>query len=573
MRTKASRLEAKPTTRKYRKPSVHPRTKPAAPGTKLIVARAPQTDEELWEYTAAIAGVEIPRSSCCPQHISPFEAFANAYFARDAVSIWWASRGLGGKSFLLSTLAWVELISLKANVTVLGGSADQSENVLQYLEKRWAGEYAPKHLLNGDPSKRLTTLTTNNTIRALTASQKSVRGPHPERLRLDEVDEMDQSIFEAALGQPISRHIASQTVIASTRQNLGGTMDYALNLAKAKGWRVYQWCYKCNLEPDGWLTKLEVERTKGRIPADMWNKEYELQEPTPKDRAIDTASVTRMFAPKPHMYPTILEPIVDDDEKGPIEFETPVRGMPYAHGIDWGQSNDYTVMNTYRPLSQEDLSSDNQDKTRWKLVGFHRFRRDTWPNAVGYLNKRLQRWGGAAFHDATGLGVVLNQYLIIPDGCHVEGVWLGGQYRAEIFKAYILAIESDRLFCPPIQSAENEHKFVSEQALFASGHPPDTFIAGALAFAATKHANTTTGRYAKSAGGKGASIKPLVRKKIIWLRPGRYQEYRPDPRGFDWEKAAHRALEQLCCAAELIALSSPFSKMEEQIETDTHPVK
>ena len=37
----------------------------------------------------------------------------------------------------------------------------------------------------------------------LTASQKSVRGPHPPSLLLDEIDEMDLEIFDAALGQPM----------------------------------------------------------------------------------------------------------------------------------------------------------------------------------------------------------------------------------------------------------------------------------------------------------------------------------------------------------------------------------
>ena len=57
------------------------------------------------------------------------------------------------------------------------------------------------------------------TIQALTASQTAVRGAHPTRLLLDEIDEMKLPILEAAQGQPMDRDgVRAQTVMSSTHQ-------------------------------------------------------------------------------------------------------------------------------------------------------------------------------------------------------------------------------------------------------------------------------------------------------------------------------------------------------------------
>jgi hypothetical protein len=71
--------------------------------------------------------------------------------------------------------------------------------------RAWNYPDAPRQLLASDPLKMETTLRWGNTIRALLASQSSVRGLHPQRLRLDEADETEIGIVHAALGQPMSK--------------------------------------------------------------------------------------------------------------------------------------------------------------------------------------------------------------------------------------------------------------------------------------------------------------------------------------------------------------------------------
>ena len=87
---------------------------------------------------------------------------------------------------MLAALAWAAAVTLRANVSILGGSADQSENVLRYLTQFWAAPGAPKAALASDPAARKVSLIWGNRILALAASQKQARGGHPEKLFLDE---------------------------------------------------------------------------------------------------------------------------------------------------------------------------------------------------------------------------------------------------------------------------------------------------------------------------------------------------------------------------------------------------
>ena len=163
------------------------------------------TDRDLLAFVEETFGLRIPAVACCPEHVAPAQAFCDAYFSRADVAVWKASRGFGGKSTLLALLALTEAITRPADVTVLGGSAQQSERVLEAMTRLWRAPKAPAYLLDSPPAVRKTRFVWGNTITALAASQAAVRGPHPQRLRIDEVDEMLLAVLDAAHGQPMDR--------------------------------------------------------------------------------------------------------------------------------------------------------------------------------------------------------------------------------------------------------------------------------------------------------------------------------------------------------------------------------
>lgn len=440
-----------------------------------ILKRGPQDDDELWEYVKTFWGLTIAREPFCSNHRAPFEAFADAFFARHPVTVWKASRGFGGKTTLLGALALTEGAH-GAEVTVLGGSAAQSLRVKEVIQNEcFAHPLAPKNLLT-KMTRWDTELATGGYIRALTASQRSVRGPHPQRLRLDEIDEMELEILEAAQGQPMMRWgIPTQTVMSSTHQYPDQTMTIILERAKEKGWPIYEWCYRENLvSNNGWLPDEEIERKKIEIAKRMWEVEYELQEPSIQGRAIDDIAVDVMFDPDLGVFEGNINEFVSilPTNENIARVGWDFSDCKFVHGVDWAKEQDYTVISTFAvPYS---------DKHPWVLIAFERFNRMPWPVMVNKLDRRIADYPGNGFHDGTGIGNVVDDLLA---NDLVKPITMVGRVRDALFSEYISGIEGGRIKAPRIKWAYDEHRFCTVDDLWGSGHAPDSFVSGSLGWA------------------------------------------------------------------------------------------
>ena len=766
-----------------------------------------KTEQDLKDFISIAFGISIPDKQICPNHSTPWRAFCDAYFAISPVAVWEASRGFGGKSFLLALLGQVEAATLKCDVNILGGSGEQSTRVHDYMQRLWDYEDAPRYLLASDPSKIETKMIWGNKIKALMASQASVRGPHPVRLRLDEClaegtniltphgechiqclsigdvvysvyentirenkitgitnkgnrdtivirtntgkliatpehpiytkagwkraeevtkddtlyglrkthplrqrgftkslhellskihinrkikylrmrksentlrsslfsllsqitrkeieslfglwknivsehnqtmqkmsfemdewngiesdgsitrdclrkdnkqtrtsgkgfiglfwdildragsdrelrcrfigerkysyrgiwrilarerwftgkrrkenkeigiygissnniasirdtflveevrinsikpggikvvydisveqdhnfiangivshncDEMDLRILDSAMGQPMSsKSVQKQTVMSSTHQYADGTMTEILTRANEKSWPVYTWCYRECLEPHGWLPESEVESKKLEVTKVMWDNEYELQEPSPESRAIQTDKVAAMFdkslgefrggnreyieiePPKSICVKCHYEKEreADDDELNcPNGCKNDRNGKPialhlakYATGADWAKKQDWTIIPTLR-----------YDVKPIKVVAFERMGREPWPAMVDKFERRLQRFGNKACHDATGIGDVVDGYLTV----RANGIIMVGRERSNLLSNYIGAVERGEIISPLIHFMETEHRLASVDDVYGSGHLPDTISGMALAYKA-----------------------------------------------------------------------------------------
>lgn len=447
------------------------------PARQLMLSHCtpPRNDEELWHYCLNYFGVAIPVSRCCPKHVSPFRAFADAYFARHSMIVWKASRGLGGKSMLLALLALVEQVTLGASVSLLGGSGEQSKRVHKYMTgedpnvrgKFWESPLAPRWLLKDPPTQTETRLTNGGFLKTLMASQTSIRGPHPQRLRLDECDEMDWDIFEGAMGQTMAANgIAAQTVMSSTHQYPDGTMTKILKMAAEapRPWLIYEWCYRENLEWErgGWLAPSEVERKRNEVSAMMWAVEYEMQEPSPEGRVIDADAVRNLFQERVGVY--------TGNPNTSFRKILPGNG-DYYHGADWAKTQDWTVLQTnWRNPKGPDFMA------AWSRSG-----RQKWPLMIGMLNDRIAAYGGPCIHDSTGVGDVCHDYL--------EHDATGFDFRAvkrrqEMLTNYIAAIERGDLIYPMIGWMFREHLYATYDELYGNGHLPDSISAGAMAWMA-----------------------------------------------------------------------------------------
>ena len=238
-------------------------------------------------------------------------------------------------------------------------------------------------------------------------------------------------------------------------------MTQVLRMANDRGWPVHEWSYDETSAEGCWLLPEQVEEKRNDISAQMWNVEYDLQEPSAEGRAIMTECVQTMFDKEIGSYVGYVGQY--------IEIEEPEVGRRYCTGADWGKEQDYTVVMTYRI-----------DQHPYKLIAFERRRREPWPRMVGRYDKRIKRFPGKAFHDATGLGNVIDDYKTSKG----YGILMEGTRRKALFSNYIAAIENGGIVSPDIEWVRKEHLYVEVNDLYGSGHPPDSVVCGALTYAA-----------------------------------------------------------------------------------------
>lgn len=212
------------------------------PGVQIVLGRPPVTPDELWWFVRAQWGVTISRLKVCPNHVSPFDAFCEGYFGNWANWVlWYGSRGTG-KSYMLAILGLTKAVCLDSEVVILGGSMAQSNNVHIHVGNLMRSPNAPKHVIAKDIKTELGFML-GNSVKPIPASQTTVRGPHPQTLLLDEIDEMEKDIYDAAQGQPLAKPnakdyvIPEMTVASSTWQNPVGCMVLGTQIATSTGYR------------------------------------------------------------------------------------------------------------------------------------------------------------------------------------------------------------------------------------------------------------------------------------------------------------------------------------------------
>lgn len=436
----------------------------------IVLDRPPRTEDELWHLVRALWGHTIPRTKVCPDHDAPFDAFATSYFSYEPMALIHGSRGLAGKSRLLSILGLTKAAVLGSDVNILGGSLNQSMNIHQTMRDAWEHDHAPKYLVK-DESMTLIRLKNKAIIRPLTASQKTVRGPHPASLLLDEIDEMDQEILDAALGQPMPQKnwrgeiVKAQTLMSSTWQYPDKTFATMYNRFQEEDLPIYTWCFRETSNPvDGWLDPGFIEQKKREIPAEMWRVEYELGEPSIGTRAFDSEMVEKTFSEE------VPEPkkIAKDFEQ--YEIHAPRLDTDYVIAADWAKEQDFTVITvwscTYLPM---------------RLCYYLRLRRRPYPVMIEYYNKLMRKYNAEGIHDATGLGNVVGDYL----DTRVRGFLMTGAQRDNMLTEYVAAVENDKVRAARIPSIYKNHLYCSVEAMYSRGkefHLPDEVCSAALAW-------------------------------------------------------------------------------------------
>jgi len=440
---------------------------------RMQITRPPTTRDELWDLVYAMWNIRIPRLQVCDNHCSPFDAFAEAYFGNDAnYALWYGARGTG-KSLMLALLALTKAVTLDINVVLLGGSMAQSRNVHEHVESLLGFSVAPSYAVE---RQILTELKFNlgNWVRPIPASQTTVRGPHPHMLLLDEIDEMDSDIYDAAMGQAMAKPnargymVPEMTVASSTWQNPIGTFQEVRDEALLKNKAIREWCYKEVLHtsenPNGWMDPAFIERKRMSVPAEMFRVEYDMGEPSGGSRAFDILKVAEYFIP----MEAIREKHNYNDDLWVFEEPDPLGS--YVAGADWAKERDKTVVAVFRT-----------DLEPHAMVYLRTLNRQSWPAMVKVFNDTISAYHARSAHDATGVGNVVND--LVDE--RVYKVLMVDQKRKDLLNEYISDFEQGFYRMPIKTSAYNAHRATTMEMIWAGAaggsHLPDEVAACAIA--------------------------------------------------------------------------------------------
>jgi hypothetical protein len=240
-------------------------------------------------------------------------------------------------------------------------------------------------------------------------------------------------------------------------------MTEAISRAQMNGWGYYEWCYRENLQSNGgWLDDQEVEDKKSEIPAAMWLSEYEGQEPNPEGRIFDEETLSGLFLRELGVFEGAEgeEIIVPGTMMGD--------GHDYYHGTDWAKSSDWTVIHS---MKRRRGGPD-------RLVAWMRLGRRKWPDMVAKHDERVERFGGKSAHDVTGIGSVVEDYMLT-DSEPVD--FRNKKRRDKLLNRYVGKCQALEYEFPYIKFMYEEHKYLTVDMLYGNDHTPDSVVAGALA--------------------------------------------------------------------------------------------
>jgi hypothetical protein len=229
-------------------------------GTPAEAARRiPTTDDELHAFILRETGYDIPRVAVCPDHQAPFDFVADAFFERYDALFLLGSRSLG-KTISVSLVHWVNAeVRPGATACTFGAIESQAERAYAHVKSfvyttDMNGHKTLNPQMVGEPLRKKTEWKTGSTIEILVGSKSGVNSPHPHKVHADEVDLMDEEVWNEsrsmASGSVVNgKRIAAQNFATSTLKSANGLVASILKEcadSDEKGfvppWKIYRSC-------------------------------------------------------------------------------------------------------------------------------------------------------------------------------------------------------------------------------------------------------------------------------------------------------------------------------------------
>lgn len=146
----------------------------------------------------------------------------------------------GGKSKILGALGFVKWFLQLLSIVDMGGSLTQAQGVYNYFVGHIYAQKTIVDALPDEPTMNKTESDKGNYFKAVAASPKAVRGPHPDNLFIDEACETkDQLILDAMPMVNTSQY--SLVVMTSTFHKIFGYFQETWDRADELGWVRLSW--------------------------------------------------------------------------------------------------------------------------------------------------------------------------------------------------------------------------------------------------------------------------------------------------------------------------------------------
>lgn len=206
------------------------------------------------EFVELAFGLKIPAKVVTPGHRPPFRFVSDLFFERTKNALGFANRS-GSKTLSVALLNFIDMLFKPGcEIASAGAVRDQADKCYRYFTQfcqlPWFLDLSARyHSITGRPFfdpkdqvKAHTDFGNGSRLEVITGSEKGLRGPHPHKARIDEIDLIEWSVLQTGLSMAHSGNgIRGQNVFTSTRQYAQGSMQQLLETAAEKGIEVYQW--------------------------------------------------------------------------------------------------------------------------------------------------------------------------------------------------------------------------------------------------------------------------------------------------------------------------------------------
>ena len=380
----------------------------------------------------------------------------------------------GGKSKILGALGFVTWYLRLLSIVDMGGSLQQAQGVYNYFVSHIFSSPSIVKSLPNEPTMKETKSDKGNYFKAVAASPKAVRGPHPDHLYIDEACETKAELILDAM--PMVNTSSSSLIVAtSTFHKIFGWFQETWDQAPELGWVRLSWdsfdvCRqfdpaiwddaRLNLEiPD--LAKLK-ERAAGRTGDPQgWIPVENLIQAWREKTTVDYFDVEFMGS-RPSAEGMVNDPEDVDacviDELGEYAYR---HGADTAGGLDWGFAGmtAWTGLMAYKDDIKVQIAS-----RQWSQVRSHVIISDIVEDVLAYRMPVIHADASHPFENADLRAAIKKAIDALPE--------------AEQFRCIVVEVPFGR----PVQVAAKEEKGVQREVSKNLGNEKEVMLGNYRAY-------------------------------------------------------------------------------------------